>query len=415
MSLVTDLFLQYVKIDTESNENSHTTPSTLKQHDLAKLLVKQLQDMKAEEITYDKEHCYVYATIPATKGAEDAPVLGFLAHMDTAPAMTGKNVTPRIITSYDGNDILLNPEKNIYMKKSDFPELQDYMGKDLIVTDGTTLLGADDKSGVAEIMAMCNRLLKEDNHKHGKIRIGFTPDEEIGAGSDYFDVALFGADYAYTVDGEKSGELQYENFNAAGAKVIAHGLSVHPGDAKNKMKNAILLLQEFQSMLPVQENPMYTEGYEGFYHLDAISGTVEEACSEYIIRDHSAQKFQDKKERFLLISDFLNKKYGEGSIRIEMKDSYRNMKEMIEKNMHLIDNAKLAMKQMGINPKIQPVRGGTDGARLSFMGLPCPNLGTGGGNCHGKFEYACIQDMERNVDLLIRITEIYGDKTWKTK
>ncbi len=413
MEKVTDLFLQYVKMDTQSDENSQSTPSTGKQHELARLLVTQLKDMNAEEITYDEKHCYVYATIPATKGYENAPVLGFLAHMDTAPAFSGKNVKPQIIKDYDGNDIILNKERNIVLRRGEFPELQEYLNKDLIVTDGTTLLGADDKAGVAEIMAMCDRLLGDDTIKHGKIRIGFTPDEEIGAGPDYFDVSLFGADFAYTVDGEKLGELEYENFNAAGAKVIAHGLSVHPGDAKNKMKNAILLLQEFQSMLPVQENPMYTEKYEGFYHLDSICGNVEEACSDYIIRDHHEQKFQNKKEIFISVAEFLNRKYGEGTIEVQMKDSYKNMKEIIEKNMHLIDNAMTAMKRLDITPSIQPVRGGTDGARLSFMGLPCPNLGTGGQNCHGKYEYACIQDMERNVDLLITIAEIYGDKTWR--
>ncbi len=415
MSLVTDLFLEYVKIDTQSNENSNTVPSTLKQHELAKLLYHQLQEMQAQDIIYDQEHCYIYATIPASKGAEEAPVLGFLAHMDTSPAMSGANVSPRIVSVYDGKDILLNQEKNIFLKRSDFPELADYIGKDLIVTDGTTLLGADDKAGIAEIMAMCNRLLKGNHHKHGKIRIAFTPDEEIGAGSDYFDVKLFGADFAYTVDGGKAGELEYENFNAAGAKVEVHGLSVHPGDAKNKMKNAILILQEFQSMLPVQENPMYTEKYEGFYHLDYINGTVEKAYGEYIIRDHSSVKFQEKKEKFLQIAEFLNCKYGEGTVHIKMKDSYRNMKEVIENNMHLIENAKMAMNELDIIPVIQPVRGGTDGARLSFMGLPCPNLGTGSHNFHGKYEYSCVQDMERNVDLLIKIAEIYGEKSWKTR
>ena len=294
MSKVIEKFLNYVKIDTQSDENSTACPTTAKQHNLAKLLVKELEAMGADEITYDKEHCYVYATVPATKGCENRPVLGFIAHMDTAPAVTGENVKPRIIENYDGKDIVLNDEKNIVMKVSDFPELVEYTGKRLIVTDGTTLLGADDKAGVAEIMTMAEQLLLSRDIPHGKIRIGFTPDEEVGAGADHFDVKLFGADYAYTVDGGKLGELEYENFNAAGATVTFHGRSVHPGDAKNKMVNALLLAMEFQNMLPVFENPMYTEKYEGFYHLDLLSGSVEKAQAEYIIRDHDKDKFEQK-------------------------------------------------------------------------------------------------------------------------
>lgn len=406
MSKVIDLFLEYVKIDTQSDEESGTSPSTAKQHNLAKLLYEQLIGMGAEDVVYDKEHCYVYATIPASSGCEDAPVLGFIAHMDTSPAVTGKNVSPQIIENYDGGDIVLNAAQNIIMKQADFAEsLSLYVGQDLIVTDGTTLLGADDKAGVAEIMAMAACLLKDTDVSHGKIRIGFTPDEEIGAGPDYFDVALFGADFAYTVDGGRIGELEYENFNAAGAKVMVHGRSVHPGDAKHKMLNAILLLQEFQSMLPVGENPMYTEGYEGFFHLDSISGNVEEAVGDYIIRDHDKVKFEQKKALFLQIGRFLNQKYGEGTVEIAMQDSYYNMREIMEQHMHLIDNAKAAMEELSITPIVQPIRGGTDGARLSFMGLPCPNLGTGGHNFHGRFEYACVQSMEKNVELLVRIAE----------
>lgn len=406
MSKVIDLFLEYVKIDTQSDEESGTSPSTAKQHNLAKLLYEQLIDMGAEDVVYDKEHCYVYATIPASSGCEDAPVLGFIAHMDTSPAVTGKNVSPQIIENYDGGDIVLNAAQNIIMKQADFAEsLSLYIGQDLIVTDGTTLLGADDKAGVAEIMTMAACLLKDTDISHGKIRIGFTPDEEIGAGPDYFDVALFGSDFAYTVDGGRIGELEYENFNAAGAKVMVHGRSVHPGDAKHKMLNAILLLQEFQSMLPVGENPMYTEGYEGFFHLDSISGNVEEAVGDYIIRDHDKVKFEQKKALFLQIGRFLNQKYGEGTVEIAMQDSYYNMREIMEQHMHLIDNAKAAMEELSITPIVQPIRGGTDGARLSFMGLPCPNLGTGGHNFHGRFEYACVQSMEKNVELLVRIAE----------
>ena len=412
MSRVIENFLEYVKIDTESSEGSETTPSTLKQHDLARLLTRQLQEMGAQEITYDKERCYVYASVPASKGCENAPVLGFIAHMDTSPAVSGAGVKPRLIEDYDGGDIVLNEGSvdtaQVILKVADFPELAGYKGRRLIVTDGTTLLGADDKAGVAEIMTMAEYLLKHPEVSHGKIRVGFTPDEEVGAGADYFDVKLFGADYAYTVDGGKLGELEYENFNAAGVKVKIRGRSVHPGEAKDKMRNALLLAQEFQAMLPAAENPMYTCGYEGFYHLDALNGTVEEALADYIIRDHDKEKFEKKKVLFLQTGEFLNQKYGEGTFEITMKDSYYNMKEVIEKHMHLIDNAKEAMQELGIEPVVVPIRGGTDGARLSFMGLPCPNLCTGGQNFHGKYEYACADDMEKIAGLLVRIAEKYA-------
>lgn len=411
MTKVIENFLEYVKIDTQSSEESTDTPSTPKQHDLAKVLVRQLQEMGAEEITYDEEHCYVYATVPASAGSEDAPVIGFIAHMDTSPAVTGAGVKPRIVEDYDGKDLVLNEDKQIVMKVADFPELASYQGKRLIVTDGTTLLGADDKAGVAEIMAMAEYLLKHSEISHGKIRIGFTPDEEVGSGADYFDVKLFGADYAYTVDGGRLGELEYENFNAAGAKVVVHGRSVHPGEAKDKMRNAILMAQEFQSMLPSAENPMYTCEYEGFYHLDQLNGTVEEAKAEYIIRDHDRDKFEKKKELFLRVGEFLNGKYGEGTFEIDLKDSYYNMKEIIEEHMHIVDNAKEAMEELGISPVVVPIRGGTDGARLSFMGLPCPNLCTGGANFHGRFEYACADEMEMIVELLIKI----AGKAWVQK
>ena len=403
MSRVIEKFLNYVKIDTRSDENSTACPTTAKQHNLAKLLVKELEAMGADEITYDKEHCYVYATVPATKGCENRPVLGFIAHMDTSPAVTGENVKPRIIENYDGKDIVLSEEKNIVMKVSDFPELAEYTGKRLIVTDGTTLLGADDKAGIAEIMTMAEQLLSHKEIPHGKIRIGFTPDEEVGAGADHFDVKLFGADYAYTVDGGKLGELEYENFNAAGAKVTFHGRSVHPGDAKNKMVNALLLAMEFQNMLPVFENPMYTEKYEGFYHLDLLSGSVEKAQAEYIIRDHDKDKFEQKKETFLRIGAYLNEKYGKDTVQIDMKDSYYNMREIIEQHMQLIENAKAAMEETGVNPIVVPIRGGTDGARLSYMGLPCPNLCTGGHNFHGRFEYICADSMEKIVEILLKL------------
>lgn len=405
MEKVIENFLKYIAIDTESTDESTSTPSTMKQHDLASLLEKQLQEMGAEEITYDKEHGYIYASVSATGGCEDEPVIGFIAHMDTSPAMTGAGVRPRIIENYDGEDIVLNEEKKIITKVSDFPELTSCKGKRIIVTDGTTLLGGDDKAGVAEIMTMAEYLLQHPEISHGRIRVGFTPDEEVGTGADNFDVKLFGADFAYTVDGGRIGELEYENFNAAGAKVTIHGMSVHPGSAKDKMRNAILMAQELQSMLPVAENPMYTEGYEGFYHLLFLNGTVEEAEAKYIIRDHDKEKFEKKKENFLGIGKYLNEKYGEGTFEIDMKDSYYNMREVIEKNMHIVDRAKNAMRELGIEPVVVPIRGGTDGARLSFMGLPCPNLCTGGGNFHGKHEYVCIDEMETIVKLLVKIAE----------
>ena len=403
MEKVTDRFLRYVQIDTQSDEEGTGTPTTEKQHELARLLVEELTKMGAEEITYDKEHCYVYASIPATEGMEKKPVMGFISHMDTSPAVSGANVRPRIITAYDGKDIVLNRGLGIVMKTADFPELKEYQGKSLIVTDGTTLLGADDKAGVAEIMTMAEYLLSNRNVPHGKLRIGFTPDEEVGAGADHFDVELFSADCAYTVDGGKLGELEYENFNAAGARVTFHGRSVHPGDAKNKMKNALLTAMEFQGMLPVSENPMYTEKYEGFYHLDALNGDIERAVADYIIRDHSREKFEQKKALFEKAGAFLNEKYGEGTVEIELKDSYYNMKEIIEDHMELIDHAMEAMREAGVEPVVVPIRGGTDGARLSYMGLPCPNLCTGGHNFHGRFEYICIESMEAVVRILLNL------------
>ena len=403
MEKVTDRFLRYVQIDTQSDEEGTGTPTTEKQHELARLLVEELTKMGAEEITYDKEHCYVYASIPAAEGMEGKPVMGFISHMDTSPAVSGANVRPRIITAYDGEDIVLNSGLDIVMKTADFPELKEYQGKSLIVTDGTTLLGADDKAGVAEIMTMAEYLLSHRDVPHGKLRIGFTPDEEVGAGADHFDVELFSADCAYTVDGGKLGELEYENFNAAGARVTFHGRSVHPGDAKNKMKNALLTAMEFQGMLPVSENPMYTEKYEGFYHLDALNGDIERAVADYIIRDHSREKFEQKKALFEKAGAFLNEKYGEGTVEIELKDSYYNMKEIIEDHMELIDHAMEAMREAGVEPVVVPIRGGTDGARLSYMGLPCPNLCTGGHNFHGRFEYICIESMEAVVRILLNL------------
>lgn len=409
MTKTIENFLQYVKIDTQSCETTKVTPSTEKQHNLAKLLVRQLTDMGAKEITYDQELCYVYASIPATPGYEDGPVLGFIAHMDTSPAVTGTDVKPRIVEHYNGGDILLNAEEGIILSPSDFPELKVLKGQDMIVTDGTTLLGADDKAGVAEIMTMAEHLLTHPELPHGKIRVGFTPDEEIGEGADHFDVALFGADFAFTVDGGELGELEDETFNAASAKLIVHGRSVHPGTSKGKMINSILIAQEFQSLLPVFPNPMYTEKREGFFHLNDIKGTVDQTTADYIIRDHDKALFDEKKELFLKCADFLNLKYGEGTVVVEMEDTYYNMKEVLSSHAHLIENAGNVLRELGIKPKIKPIRGGTDGSRLSFMGLPCPNLGTGGANYHSRFEYACVQSMEKVTELLIGLAVRYGD------
>ncbi len=410
MRNVTEKFLRYVKIDTQSWEPSETFPSTLKQKELARLLAGELEQMGASEVLFDEEYCYVYASIPSNLSGKSAPVIGFIAHMDTSMAVSGRDVKPRIIEKYQGGDILLNEKEGIVMEAAENPELSGYVGQDLIVTDGTTLLGADDKAGVAEIMTLAEYLLTHPEVKHGTIRIAFTPDEEVGQGVDHFDVQGFGAEFAYTVDGGAIGELEYENFNAAGALLHVNGHSVHPGSAKNKMLNAILLAQEFQSLLPVYENPASTEGYEGFYHPDSISGNVEHVEVEYIIRDHSMEKFEARKAYFLRTVDFLNEKYGRTIFEAELTDNYYNMKEKImPENAHLIDNAVKAMEMAGVTARISPIRGGTDGARLSFMGLPCPNLCTGGMNFHGRFEYISIQSMEKTVEILKNIVSLYAE------
>lgn len=406
MTALLDRFLSYVKIDTESVDEVECFPSSVKQKNLGKQLVEELIAMGAQEVSMD-EYGYVFATIPATIDSK-LPTIGFIAHMDTAPALTGANVKPRIVENYDGLDVVLNEELGIVLEVEQYPELKNYIGKDLVVTDGTTLLGADDKAGIAEIMTLAEYLLSNPHIPHGTIKIGFTPDEEVGRGVDFFDVKRFGADFGYTVDGGQLGELEYENFNAAGAKLVVNGLSIHPGSAKGKMKNATLLAMEFQNMLPVEQNPTYTEGYEGFFHLDSISGNVDQTIANYIIRDHDRTKFEEKKEFFLKTKDFLNQKYGEGTFEVHMKDSYYNMKEQIEPHMHLITNACKAMEQLGITPIISPIRGGTDGARLSFMNLPCPNLCTGGHNFHGRYEYICIQSMEQVVEILKNIVALYS-------
>ena len=411
MSSVVDKFLRYVKIDTQSWSPSDTFPSTEKQKDLGRLLAKELQEMGASDVRFDGQFGYVYATVPSTlKEGKTAPVLGFIAHMDTSMAISGKNVKPRIVENYPGGDIVLNEALSIVLKADENPELAGCVGKSLIVTDGTTLLGADDKAGVAEIMAMAEYLLAHPEIEHGTVRIGFTPDEEVGGGVDHFDVEGFGADYAYTVDGGALGELEYENFNASDVVLHVNGCSVHPGSAKGKMRNAILLAQEFQSLLPAHEAPEATEGYEGFYHPGTIQGNVEHVDVDYIIRDHDREKFEEKKAFFRKAAEFLNAKYGDGTIMVDMKDSYYNMKEKIlPENAHLIDNAVKAMEMEEVSPQIIPIPGGTDGARLSFMGLPCPNLCTGGQNCHGKFEYACIESMETTVKILLNIISLYAE------
>lgn len=405
MNEVLERFLRYVSYDTQSADGMEQVPSTAKQLVLASLLAEELRTMGAVSVSLS-EHGYVFAEIPATvPDGQKVPVLGFIAHMDTSPDCSGSQVAPRIVKNYDGGDIVLNQGKNIVLKASEYPFLKECEGTDLIVTDGTTLLGADDKAGIAEIMAMASCLLAHPEIPHGTVKIGFTPDEEVGRGPDFFDVKVFGAELAYTVDGGALGELEYENFNAASARVTVHGVGIHPGSAKGIMKNASLMAMEFQNLLPVSQNPMYTEGYEGFFHLHQMSGDVETAKLEYLIRDHSSERFQEKKEQMTAAAGFLNQKYGAGTVELEIRDSYRNMKEMVEPHPELIQTAKAAMETLGIEPKAVPIRGGTDGARLSFMGLPCPNLCTGGYNFHGRYECIPVQSLEKVTDLLVEIVK----------
>ncbi len=401
MSEVLDRFLRYVSYDTQSKEDEEDIPSTSCQLALARLLRDELTQMGAVQVRMD-DHGYVYAKI-LSNTSRPVPALGFIAHMDTTPALSGRDVKPQLVKNYDGGDICLNQELGIVLSPADFPELLEYKGQTLVTTDGTTLLGADDKAGVAEIMSMAAWLLAHPEKEHGDICIAFTPDEEVGRGADLFDVEGFGAAGAYTVDGGALGELEYENFNAAAARLIIQGSSIHPGSAKGRMKNALLIGMEFQSLLPAFENPMYTEGYEGFYHLDHMQGNVEQAVLEYIIRDHDREKFEKKKVFFQQAADFLNQKYGENTVQPMIRDSYYNMREIIEPHFYLVERAKAAMEELGITPQIVPIRGGTDGARLSYMGLPCPNLCAGGLNAHGKYEYVPVESMERIVELLVRL------------
>ena len=397
MHTVKDRFLRYVSFDTQSCEESETCPSTAKQKLLGAALVEEMKEMGISDAFMD-ENGYVYGTVP---GDPTLPVIGLIAHMDTAPDASGANIRAREV-EYQGGDILLNAEQNIWMKVSDYPNLKRHIGKHLIVTDGTTLLGADDKAGVAEIMTAAAWLLKNGG-RHATLKIGFTPDEEIGRGADRFDIKNFGADYAYTADGGLIGELEYENFNAAGAKVTVHGLNIHPGSAKNKMVNSQYIAMEFQSLLPAAQKPEYTDGYEGFIHLLDMEGSVELSTLRYIIRDLDMEKFLEKKALMEAAAAFINRKYGEGTLELTIRDSYYNMRQKIEPVMYVVDRAKAAMEAVGITPVVVPVRGGTDGARLSYEGLPCPNLCTGGDNYHGRFEYIPVEDMEKCTEMLVRI------------
>ena len=394
---VIDRFLKLVSYPTTSDERSETCPSTPQQRVLAEELVRQMQELGIQDARVDA-YGYVYGTIPANC-EKDIPVYGLIAHMDTAPDAPGENIRARVTEAYDGGDVVLNEEKHIVLSPKEYPQMKHAIGKRLIVTDGTTLLGADDKAGVAEILSAAELLLTSDR-KHGTVKLAFTPDEEIGCGADNFDVAGFGADYAYTVDGGAIGELEYENFNAASAKIVIRGKSIHPGSAKGQMVNAALVAMELHGLLPALETPYYTDGYEGFYHLTDLQGETEQAELHYIIRDHDRAKFEDRKAVMQKVCAEIDRRYGAGTVELTLRDSYYNMKEKIEPCMFLIENAKRAMEQLGIEPKVVPIRGGTDGARLSFEGLPCPNLCTGGENFHGRFEYIPAEDMERITQLL---------------
>jgi tripeptide aminopeptidase len=399
-------FLKYISIDTQSDPTSKDFPSSVKQFNLAKILVEELRELGLSDAHVD-DNCYVMATLPANT-SKDIPVIGFLAHVDTSPDMSGKDIKPQVIEKYDGKDILLNKENDMYLTVKDFPELSKYAGQTIITTDGTTLLGADDKAGIAEIMTAIEHLVNNPGIKHGTIKVGFTPDEEIGKGVDHFDVEKFGAKYAYTLDGSGVGELEFENFNAAYAKVFVQGRNVHPGYAKYKMVNSMIVGAEFNDMLPVFERPEFTQDYEGFFHLIKFDGTVEESTLQYIIRDHDRMKFEQRKEMMQHVAGFINKKYGDGTITIEMKDQYYNMREQLEPVYHIVELAEQAMKDLGIKPNIKPIRGGTDGSRLSYMGLPCPNIFAGGHNFHGKYEFIPLESMEKATKVILRIIDLYN-------
>ena len=397
---ITERFLKYVSFCTTSDEETNMTPSTPGQMEFAKYLASELKEIGMQEVTLD-ENGYVMATLPAN--VEGKPTIGFIAHMDTAPDASGKNVKARIVENYDGQDILLNAEKNIVFEVAKYPEILDYKGQDIIVTDGTTLLGADDKAGLAEIVTACEYLIQHPDIQHGKIRVGFTPDEEIGQGADHFDVEKFGCDFAYTMDGGAVGELEYENFNAAGCKVKVHGVNVHPGYGYHKMINSMRIANHFATMLPRWETPEHTQGYEGFYHLIAMNGSVEETSLQYIIRDHDRARFESRKREIEHLARKINQEYGEGTVEVEIRDQYYNMREKVEPVMHIVTLVEDAMKEVGVTPKVQPIRGGTDGARLSFEGLPCPNIFAGGVNFHSRFEYLPIPSMEKAMEVILQI------------
>ncbi len=404
MPSVKERFINYAKINTQSDMEYKSHPSTATQFDLARKLEQELLDLGMEDISLD-EKCYLMATLPANTDRQ-IPIIGFIAHLDTSPEVSGENVKPQVIENYDGGEIVLNADLNIRMSPKEFPELSKYIGQELITTDGTTLLGADDKAGIAVIMSALEYLVTHPEIEHGKIRVAFTPDEEIGHGADYFDVQKFGAEFAYTLDGGEIGELEYETFNAAAATVTINGRSVHPGSAKNRMINALQVAMEFNAMLPANERPEYTEGREGFTHLVQFSGGVESAKMHYIIRDHDRSIMEKRKGYLQDAATYLNKRYGEGRIVVDIKDQYYNMREKIEPVFHIVETASRAMVALGIQPIMVPVRGGTDGSRLSFMGLPCPNLFTGGFNFHGRYETLPTRSLERSVDVVLKIIEL---------
>jgi len=398
-------FLKYVAFDTQSSEESETFPSTDKQKVLLAALKDEMISMGLQEVEMDS-YGYVMGTLPASVGCENAPVIGFISHVDTSPEMPGCDVMPKIVKNYDGGRISLND--SLSMGPEEFPELAFFKGRTLVTTDGTTLLGADDKAGVAEIMTAVEYLVSHPEIKHGKLRIGFTPDEEIGRGVDFFDVQKFGAKYAYTMDGGFEGELEYENFNAAYAKFTVQGRNIHPGYAKDKMVNASDILSEINSIIPANERPQHTEGYEGFYHLVSLCSAVENGKAAYIVRDHSREKFEKRKEFLHSLVSFMETKYGSGVVQLELRDQYYNMREMVEPHPKVIENAKKAMEEAGVTPIVRPIRGGTDGARLSFMGLPCPNLFTGGMNFHGKFEYCCVETMQKSMQVILNLAKLWA-------
>ncbi|MFZ4706549.1 MAG: peptidase T [Bacteroidales bacterium] len=402
-------FLRYISIDTQSDENSETYPSTAKQFDLAKVLFSELNELGLQNVSLD-ENGYIMATLPSNVDKK-VPVIGFISHMDTSPDMPGNASTARLVKDYDGKDIVLHAENNIVLSPADFTEMLEYVGQTLIVTDGTTLLGADDKAGVAEIMTAVEYLVKHPEIKHGAIRIGFTPDEEVGRGVDKFDVKKFDAEFAYTMDGGGIGELEYENFNACSAKVYIQGKNIHPGYAKNKMMNAMIMAMEFNSLLPVNERPEFTQDYEGFYHIVKMEGAVEKAYLQYIVRDHDKVKFEKKKVFITELTAYMNQRYGDKTFTLELKDQYFNMREMVEPVYHVVATAQEAMELLGIPPKVVPIRGGTDGARLSYMGLPCPNIFAGGHNFHGKYEYVPLESMVKASEVILKIVQLYAERS----